>query len=203
MFNLLDSNIRNPDFPVVTINWYMAAIYCNLLSKAEGVGEDQWCYEFKGQETKLKEKYLSLTGYRLPTEAEMEYATRAESVSSRYYGETDELLESYAWYAKNSAEHVWPVGLKKPNDFGLFDMQGNCFTWCQDSNAAYPFVGRGIVADDTEVKDLVIQSDRSRVKRGGSFSTLSSWLRSANRDNYAPTNRGNNYGMRLARTIPR
>ena len=56
-------------------------------------------------------------------EAEIEYATRAKAVTARYYGETEELLPKYAWYAKNSQEMTWPVGSLKPNDFGLFDSQ--------------------------------------------------------------------------------
>jgi eukaryotic-like serine/threonine-protein kinase len=78
--------------------------------------------------TKLAEKYLSHTGYRLPTEAEMEYATRAGAVTSRYFGETEELLPRYAWYVTNSQDRTWPVGSKKPNDLGLFDMHGNVWT---------------------------------------------------------------------------
>ena len=68
----------------------------------------------------------------------MEYATRAGAVTSRYYGETEELLGYYAWYAKNSHDLLQQVGTKKPNDLGLFDVQGNCLTWCQEHIDDYP-----------------------------------------------------------------
>ena len=110
---------RTTEFPVVGISWNMAAKYCNWLSKEEGISQDQWCYEINGDEIKLKASYLSLTGYRLPTESEMEYATRAGAVTSWYFGGTDELLPKYAWYNKNSQEKTWPVGSLKPNDLGL------------------------------------------------------------------------------------
>ena len=80
---------------------------------------------------------MSLTGYRLPTEAEMEYATRAGAMTSRYFGETEDLLPKYAWYTKNSQEKTWPVGSLKPNDLGLFDVQGNVYTWCQERYKGY------------------------------------------------------------------
>jgi formylglycine-generating enzyme required for sulfatase activity len=191
---------RYPDLPVVGVSWYMAARYCNLLSKVENVPEDHWCYETdaEGVVTKLKENYLSLSGYRLPTEAEMEYAMRAGASTSRYFGETADLLEHYAWYAKNANDLVQRVGLKKPNDFGLFDAQGNCFTWCQDAYLKYPTGDE--IAEDKENK-LDIVSTQSRVMRGGSFFYLAEAIRSANRSYYAPTGRLNSYGFRPARTF--
>jgi eukaryotic-like serine/threonine-protein kinase len=193
--------IRAGDLPVTGIDWFMAARYCNLLSKEEGIPADQWCYETnaKGQVTKLKEKYLSLSGYRLPTEAEMEYATRAGAATARYYGETEELLEKYAWYFKNSKEQTWPVGSLKPNDLGLFDVQGNVFSWCQEGYENYQSNPNGGAVDDKEFS-LGITSD-SRVLRGGAFGDPAASVRSAVRDSYAPTTRTISDGFRPARTF--
>lgn len=189
-----------PTCPIGGVNWYDAAAYCNWLSKEEGIPEDQWCYEIKGNVTKLKEKYLSLSGYRLPTEAEMEYATRAGALTSRYYGETEELLPKYAWYYKNSQERTWPVGSLKPNDFGLFDEQGNMFTWCQESYKAYP-AGREDEAAEDKEDGLMVISTVSRVLRGGSSYNQAAILRSANRNANLPTDRSHVYGFRAARTL--
>jgi serine/threonine protein kinase/formylglycine-generating enzyme required for sulfatase activity len=196
----------DPNLPVVGISWYMAAKYCNLLSKEEGIPEEQWCYEIKGtapnyQGTRLKENHLNLTGYRLPTEAEMEYATRAGATSSRYYGDTVELLGQYAWYTKSSNDVLKPVGQKKPNDLGLFDVQGNCFAWCQEAYDGYP-EATGDEAVEDKGGEEVISSARNRVLRGGSFVNLASTVRSASRNLYVPTNRSGIYGFRLARTLP-
>jgi formylglycine-generating enzyme required for sulfatase activity len=194
---------RHPDFPVTRIDWYKAATYCNLLSKEEGVEENQWCYETdaKGQVTKLKADYLSLTGYRLPTEAEMEYAIRAGAVTSRYYGETDELLGNYAWTRANANELRQRVGTKKPNDLGLFDAVGNCFVWCQDASASYPDAkGDGAVED--KERELVVISTAGRVSRGGSFLHPTSYARSAYRNTWpAPTNLFIDLGVRPAKTF--
>ena len=191
---------RTAEFPVVGISWYMAAKYCNWLSKEEGIPEDQWCYEIKGNETKLKENYLSLTGYRLPTEAEMEYATRAGALTSRYYGETEELLPKYAWYNKNAQEKTWPVGSLKPNDLGLFDVQGNVFTWCQESFKAVSSVKGDEAAEDRE-DELVVSSTVGRVLRGGSFDAQASYVRSASRISNVPAFRAYDFGFRPARTL--
>ena len=194
---------RHPDLPVVGINWYMAAKYCNLLSQEEGIDEAQWCYETdaKGAVTKLKANYLRQTGYRLPTEAEMEYATRAGAISSRYYGETEELLGNYAWYTKNSNDLVQRVGTKKPNHFGLFDVQGNCYTWCQEAFDSYPSVQKDKTVDDKEASQLVVISTVSRVLRGGSFNVPVSFVRSSFRFNSGPASRNVFIGFRPARTF--
>ncbi len=181
------------------VDWYQGANYCNWLSEQEGLPAEQWCYEIMEDEIKLKANYLSLGGYRLPTEAEMEYATRAGALTSRYFGETDELLPKYAWYNKNSPDKTSPVARLKPNDFGLFDVQGNCYTWCQESFKAYP---QGTeAAEDTE-DGLEILSTRDRVLRGASFINQSSPLRSFFRFSFPPQTRNPVIGFRVARTLP-
>jgi formylglycine-generating enzyme required for sulfatase activity len=191
-----------PTCPIGGVTWYEAAAYCNWLSQEEGLDQEQWCYETneQGQVTKLKTNYLSRTGYRLPTEAEMEYATRAGAVTSRYFGETEELLPRYAWYEKNSRKRTWPVGSLKPNDLGLFDVQGNVYSWCQERYNPYIIGKEGDVVEDRE-DELVIVGTRSRVLRGGSFFRQASDVRSASRDGDAPADRSFINGFRPARTF--
>jgi formylglycine-generating enzyme required for sulfatase activity len=193
----------DPSCPMGGVLWYEAAAYCNWLSKQEGIPEDQWCYEMnpQGEVVRLKEKYLSLTGYRLPMEAEWEYACRAETVTSRFYGESEELLSQYGWYLLNSWERTWPVGSKKPNDLGLFDMHGHVLTWCQEEDKAYP---QGKAGKVYEVSDdsLSINIEANRLLRGGSFLIHSENIRSARRYSNAPAGgRNRDMGIRPARTF--
>jgi len=200
-FTFTDRYAPTPDCPVVSTSWHQAASYCNWLSEKEGIDSKEWCYETddKRQVTKLRENYLSLTGYRLPTEAEMEYSIRAGALTSRYYGETVELLDKYGWFVQNSKERSWPVGSLKPNDFGLFDMHGNVWCWCQENYQSYP--GNGAEAAEDKEDELAIAGASSRVLRGGSFGNPPSLVRSADRYNFVPAFRGNNGGFRPARTI--
>jgi formylglycine-generating enzyme required for sulfatase activity len=190
-----------PTCPIGGMIWHEAAAYCNWLSAQEGIAPDQWCYETdaQGQVTKLRANYLSRTGYRLVTEAEWEVACRAGAVTSRYYGETEELLGKYGWYAHNSKERTWPVGSKKPNDLGLFDMHGNVYSWCQESYKNYPTLSNRAFEDKEDI--LYINSTNSRVLRGGSFNDHASYVRAAYRLRYVPASRSDDVGFRPARTI--
>ena len=179
-FTLPEKYAQRPDCPVVVTSWYQAADYCNWLSKEDGIDPQQWCYETDPQRhvVKLKAKYLSLAGYRLPTEAEVEYATRAGAATSRFYGETEELLPMYGWYLKDSSGKTWPVGRLKPNDFGLFDVQGNVNAWCLEHYRLAPSAtGSGALEDNED--DPVIDPAEPRVFRGGSWYGDASLVRSA------------------------
>src|SRR5262249_27894175 len=143
--------------------------------------------------------YLARTGYRLPTEAEWEYACRAGAAISRHYGTTDELLGNYAWYVANSNGRTWPVGSKKPNDYGLFDMYGNAWAWCQEAFAPDP---PGLTAQRIEDRgnSHVIAERESGVLRGGGFVSPASDARSACRFGFQPTAPLIHAGLRVART---
>lgn len=196
-----------PDCPANAVTWYLAAEYCNWLCQQEGIPEDQWCYlkNSQGQYAegmKPAADYLKRTGYRLPTEAEWEHACRAEADTSRYFGETDELLPRYAWYTKNSLDRwMLPAGSLLPNDFGFFDMLGNALEWCHDPYSFYPaHKGANAIADQ-EFTEKEVLDKRPRVMRGGGAIHLGIYLRSAVRFTTLPPNRLRSAGFRVARTL--
>ena len=151
-------------------------------------------------EYKLARNHLQRRGYRLPTEAEWEYACRAGAVTSRYFGETEELLQKYAWYDKNAQDRTWPVGSKKPNDLGLFDMHGNVWTWCQEKYQKY-LQPQGEKAIEYEEDILSIKMQDDGLLRGGSFHAEAVYVRSAFRHRGLPTDCPQDVGFRPARTF--
>ncbi len=110
--------------PVEQLRWSDAVRFCNKRSELEGF---QPCYDLKT----LKCDF-DANGYRLPTEAEWEYACRAGTRTAYFFGESPAKLGDYAWFDKNSGGHPRPVGQKQPNPWGLYDIAGNVWEWCND-----------------------------------------------------------------------
>jgi formylglycine-generating enzyme required for sulfatase activity len=161
----------NTALPVENVSWDDAVEFCKKLSD-------------------LPEEKKAGRVYRLPTEAEWEYACRSGSKSAYSFGESSKSLGDYAWFDQNSNGQTDPVGQKKPNAWGLYDMLGNVWEWCSDWYDEYP---KGAVSDPTgPIKGSV------RVYRGGSWSNVAVGCRSAYRRRSAPSLRGDHLGFRVA-----
>jgi serine/threonine-protein kinase len=122
----------NLDAPADVVSYDDASRFCNWLSQKEGLPADQWCYLPSGAQGEMimAPDYLSRQGYRLPNLQEWEYAARAGTSTERYFGQSLAHPGNYAWYDRNTDHHPEPVGLLRPNDFGLFDTLGNLAEWC-------------------------------------------------------------------------
>ena len=195
---------QTADHPMAGTTWYESAWYCNWLSHQEGIPEEQWCYEPNedgdyGPGMTARPEFWRLTGYRLPTEAEWEFACRAGASSSRYFGLADTLLPKYSWHASNSENQTWPVASLKPNDFGLFDMHGNVTEWVYDAQAAYPATTDEAV-DDAPATETISDSLNRQI-RGNDFYNTAWFHRSAQRMHRFPTTQSINLGFRVARTF--
>ncbi len=166
--------------PVENVSWRQAVDYCRALSRSEGL-ED--CYH-DGRALRS----LDCDGYRLPTEAEWEYAARAGSEEARY-GRLGEV----AWYWDNAGRRTRAVGQKLPNAWGLYDMLGNVWEWCGDWYGSYP---SGAVTDPTGPS-----SGRNRVVRGGGWGDDARYVRAANRSGFTPSYRYRYVGFRCARSL--
>jgi formylglycine-generating enzyme required for sulfatase activity len=118
------SRWKNPKHPVEGVRWSDCVKFCNERSRAEGLTP---CYDLTTWRCNFE-----ANGYRLPTEAEWEYACRAGSSTAYFFGNSVAGLADYAWFDKNSGGHPQPVGQKKPNPWGLYDICGNVWEWCND-----------------------------------------------------------------------
>ena len=167
------SGFRGDDLPVEKVSWEDCQLYCEQLSKKTGLS------------------------FRLPTEAEWEYAAGGGNRDRTKWAGTDQenQLEAYAWYEKNSNNQTHPVGQKKPNALGLYDMSGNVWEWCQDRwRESY---------QDAPADGSAWEAGKSayRVRRGGRWSSTAANLRVANRNSGDPDRRGYFLGFRPARTL--
>lgn len=193
---------ENPQFATI---WYDAAAYCNWLSKRDGIPHEQWVYPDEIEPGMvMPADYLHRTGYRLPTEAEWEFAARAGTLTAHFFGDGVALLDRYAWFMANSENHGWPVGMTKPNQFGLFDMYGNAWEWVQDRYLEYSTDSKKTFVDN-EDRQLVVTNDAKRIRRGGSWSYDKETTRSAHRgapNGYQLNDRKDSVGFRVARTLP-
>ncbi len=158
------------DCPVENVSWNDVQAFIQRLNQMEGTDK-----------------------YRLPSEAEWEYACRAGSTTSFYYGNDEAMLGEYAWYDKNCREQTHPVGRKKPNAWGLYDMHGNVWEWCQDWEREDYTSGHSV---NTERPS----SGSNRVLHGGGWGSLAERCRALYHFSLPPFGRHGSVGFRLART---
>ena len=164
------------DKPVDNVSWIEAINFCNKLSEFYGYSP---FYEKNSQIINC----LQTNGFRLPFEKEWEYVCRANTYTRYFFGDDENLLEEYAWYRENSDNKIHPVGLKKANPFGLYDLYGNVWEWCFDI-----YIHKDHYNDYKEKwpkltdKAVSIYKNKTRILRGGAFDLGPRSLRSSNRD---------------------
>jgi formylglycine-generating enzyme required for sulfatase activity len=185
------SNFRIGKFPVTQEEWLAVmgdnpAGFTGLDRPVEKVSWEEV------QEFLLRLNALTGKNYRLPTEAEWEFAARGGILSQGFMFSGSNDLDMVAWYSDNSGHETKPVGQKHPNELGLYDMSGNVWEWCSDWYGTYNNI------EETNPQGPVEGS--RRVLRGGSWLNLARHCRISNREHRQPVYRPDNQGFRLAMT---
>ena len=186
------SRFQGDEKPVERVRWTDAAFYCNLRSQKEGLKP---CYN-----TETWECDFSADGYRLPTEAEWEFAARGGNKSKGYTYSGSNVLGDVGWYRENVKIGVdevldpdygtHPVAMKSPNELGLYDMSGNVAEWCQDRYGRY--------SSDAQTDPTGPETGTIRVYRGGYWFIDAEWGQVFFRDAYSHTEKNDFVGLRLA-----
>ena len=159
------SNFKGDNLPVECVSWNDCQTFINRLNSYTG------------------------RNFRLPTEAEWEFAARGGNYSRHYKYSGSNYIDDVAWYADNSGNRTHPVGTKQANEFGLYDMSGNVYEWCSDWDGSYSSYSQSDPTGPNNGSD--------RVMRGGSLDCHARVCRSSCRDDYAPGSRGSDLGLRL------
>ncbi len=170
--------------PVEMVSWYDAVSFCNILSTREGITA---CYEINGKTVTCN---FNANGYRLPTEAEWEYAARGGNQSKNYIYSGDNNISRVAWYYSNSDGKTHPVGSKLANELGLYDMCGNVWEWCWD--------WYGLYSAAPQMNPAGPDSGIDRVFRGGNMITHAEYLQVFFRAFHNPSLVGKGVGFRVA-----
>ncbi|WP_367362808.1 formylglycine-generating enzyme family protein [Mesotoga sp.] len=197
--------------PVINVSWWDAIAYCNWLSKIEGLPK---AYDDKGnlldKDGRVTTDPSKVEGYRLPTEAEWEYAAKGGCKSKGYKYAGSDNVNDVTWYWQNSGDKYltgdwyWDtimenncrtqeVGKKVPNELGLYDMSGNVWEWCSDWYGSY---------SSSAQTNPYNKSGSLRVLRGGGCYDNATYTRVASRGSVSPTYTSYYLGFRIARTVP-
>jgi len=192
------SEFQGINHPVEKVSWFEAVDFCNVLNSTIGLppvcDKDYRFIDSKGIKTDLG----NVEGFRLPTDAEWEYAARG-GINRRdtplggpvcqYAGSNN--IEHVGWYDKNSGRETKPVGLKFPNEIEIYDMSGNVWEWCWD------FYARGFFKKSTKINPVNINNGPHRVLRGGSWGNGAVDGRVAAHSRYAPDDNWRGIGVRF------